>query len=169
MNKKNDPRNEKGFAFIAIIMIVVIIFSVLLVSGAEKFELSVADPPTQEASSSTEGDPTPTIDPEASAWDIKYSIETCENGTATGTITAVGSVNGYITLERQQADGSFELTSSDIFESPSDTAELLLQSTDGYSTNSWRLKLFEGGSGTKDNYSGGVERADIDGEPTGCS
>ena len=53
-NKRlNQAKNEQGFMFVAIILIVVVIFSITLVSGAEEFTFSPDDP----------GDTSPTANP----------------------------------------------------------------------------------------------------------
>lgn len=170
--------SQSGFAFIAIILIMLVIFSISIVSGADDFAFS-PDPtgkptpttsPTATPSAGTiTPTPTPTPDP-STGWSITYVINSCENGIAKGKVTATGPANGYMTLELQDSSGSYVTKSSEAFLSPDGPgpSDLTLNSSAGYNTRPWRLNLFEGGSGTRDNYSGGILRNTIQGAPTSC-
>jgi len=167
----NASRSQSGFAFIAIVLFVIIIFSVMLVSGANDFayspEATKASPAgTAQSSPAPSGNATqPTNTP---SWSITYNIASCANGIVSGKINPAGTSNGYVTLEIQEASGNYRTTSSDQFSAPNNTLTLILKSQDGYGTTPWRLNLYEGGTGTKDNFSGGTFRATIAGNPTGC-
>lgn len=164
--------SSSGFALVAIIIIILVIFSISIVSGADDFAFS-PDPT---------GKPTPTTSPTATPsagtitptpnqsvdWSITYVINSCENGIAKGTISNKGTANGYGTLEQQDSSGNYQIKSSDEFIAPEGPLDLTLISADGYNSTPWRLGLYEGGSGTRDNFSGGILRATIQGAPTNC-
>lgn len=172
--------SQSGFAFIAIILIVLVIFSISIVSGADDFAFS-PDPtgkptpttsPTATPSAGTiTPTPTPTPTPnQSSGWSINYVIENCENGIARGKVNATGPANGYMTLELQNSSGNYSIQSSEAFLPPDGPgpSTLTLKSSAGYNNTPWRLNLFEGGSGSRDNYSGGTLRTSIQGTPTNC-
>ena len=168
--------SEQGFAMVAIIFIVLVIFSISIVSGADDFAFS-PDPtgkpsPTISPTATPSAGTVPTATPDPSAgWTISYTIDSCENGVAKGKVTATGPANGYMTLELQDACGNYSIRSSEAFLPPDGPgpSDLTLNSSAGYNTRPWRLNLFEGGSGTRDNYSGGTLRNTIQGTPTGCT
>lgn len=166
--------SERGFAFIAIIFIVLVIFSITLVSGAVNFEYSPEPtgkptPSTGPTATPSAGTITPTPDPSA-GWSINYVIENCENGIARGKVNATGPANGYMTLELQNSSGNYSVQSSEAFLPPDGPgpSTLTLKSSAGYNNTPWRLNLFEGGSGSRDNYSGGTLRTSIQGTSTNC-
>ena len=167
---------QEGFALVAIIFIVLVIFSITRVSGAVNFEYSPEPtgkpaPSTGPTATPSAGTITPTPTPDPSAgWSINYVIENCENGIARGKVNATGPANGYITLELQNSSGNYSIQSSEAFLPPDGPgpSTLTLKSSAGYNNTPWRLNLFEGGSGSRDNYSGGTLRTSIQGTPTNC-
>ena len=169
-----NENSQKGFGFVLVIFIVIIIFSISIVSGAAKFEYSPEPPsklkssvtPTATPSATTIPNPSPIQD---SQWSLSTTTLTCTNGVANGVITAVGPVSGYVEVQIREASGSYRTTGSDLTVSPSSSLGLDLPSAQGYSTSDWRLNLYEGGTGSKNNFSGGTLRVTVDGSPTGCT
>lgn len=168
LDESTTHSSESGFMFIAIILILLVAFSFTMVSGAKKFEYSPEKVPgTSATPTPSAGTITPTPN-QSAGWSITYVINSCENGIAKGTISNKGTANGYGTLEQQDSSGNYQIKSSDQFVAPEGPLDLTLRSADGYNSTPWRLGLYEGGSGTRDNFSGGTLRATIQGTPTSC-
>lgn len=165
--------SEKGSIFLILIFAVIIFFSISLVSGATKFQYSpessspISSSPT--ATPGTNGTPVVSPSPADNQWNISYTITSCENGLATGVITTTSLADGYVVLETQDGSGSYLERSSDVATSPTQSLGLELVPAWNHAASPWRLRLYEGGSGTKDNYSGGTLRNTIEGTPTGCT
>ena len=169
---------QKGFALVAIIFVVLVIFSIALVSGAVNFEYS-PDPtgkptPSTSPTATPSAGTVPTATPDPSAgWSISFSHtpSDCIQETTPvlrGALTASGNSNGYVLVE-VLVGGSPQTILTAAFTAPQMTADLNLSSKDGFSTNPWRLTLYEGGTQSGGRFSGGVQQAVYDGTPTGCT
>lgn len=168
--------SQKGSIFLILIFVVIIVFSLSMVSGAAKFQYSPEPPslignnPTATPSATTSPSPSPITSPSPTEnqWSISYTISSCENGIARINVVGTGTSNGYATVELQNQSREYIVQLSNEFIAPSGTTELILRSVDGYGATPWRLVLFEGGTGAKDIFSGGIQRAIHNGQPTGC-
>jgi len=160
--------------FVAIILIVLVIFSISIVSGADDFAFS-PDPT---------GKPSPTISPTAtpsagtvtptpantSGWNIAVSFLGCDiNGVPKAIINSTGSENGYINLEVSDTSGGSREIATANFLSPASINTATLLNSVGFNTKVWRVNLYSGGNLTNDKWSGGTLKATANGNPTGCT
>jgi len=164
--------SERGYAMVAIILVILVVFSIALVSGSTTFE-STPDSivirktsPTPPASGTTSPTPPPA---NTAGWKITVKNINCEGSRAKGYIDLNGVENGYSAIEIRKSDGSYEIIDSEEFKSPLTLVELTLEGSRGFSNSGWRFKLFSGGTKTDTTWTGGVERAVYNGSPTGCT
>jgi hypothetical protein len=160
--------------FVAIILIVLVIFSISIVSGADDFAFS--PDPTGKPSPSISPTATPsagTITPppaNTAGWSLSYNPEGCIQEVVPyqkGRLVANGLTSGYITIETINGTSSNTILSSQF--SPSQVTYILsLSNSDGFNSSPWRINIYEGGIGSGGNYTGGTKQADFNTNPTGC-
>lgn len=164
--------SERGFMFVAIILIMLVIFSISIVSGAGNFAFS--PDPTEKSSPSTGPTATPsagTITPtpaNTAGWKITTTFLGCDiNEFPKADINSTGSENGYIKLEISDVSGFREIATANFLSPVSKNTATLLNSL-GFNTKAWRVSLYSGGSPTNNRWSGGNMQATVSGNPTGC-
>lgn len=172
--------SERGFMFVAIIFIVIIIFSISIVSGADDFAFSPepTGKPTPTTSPTatpiagtitTTTTPTPTPDPSA-GWSITYTFSECVPEiipVAKGQATAVGTAIGYVDVEVSNGS-AFQKILSLPFNPTTSNYELELSNNDGFSSNPWRINIYSEGTQSGGAFSGVTLQNTFNGTPTGC-
>jgi len=164
---------QSGFMFVAIILIVLVIFSISIVSGADDFAFSPdptgkPSPTTSPTATPSAGTITPT--PASTAWTVSYISEGCTQEIIPyqkGKLTSTGLSNGYITIEVINGSSSQRILSTQ-FSSPQTIYDLKLSNKDNFHNLTWRINLYEGGTGSGNNFTGGTLKASYNGSPTGC-
>lgn len=168
--------SNSGFAFVLIIIAVVLIFSIALVSGADKFTLSEEKPPTSSRGGTGSGPtatPSATIAPSAtitpSQWSMEVSNIKCESSGAIGFLETTGTSNGYVLIEVNSSGSSFQTVETKPFLPPKSFFNLNLNNSYGFSAAQWRISIFDGGTNNgADVWSGGTQRTSSQQNPTGC-
>ncbi len=159
---------EEGFAFVFILLIVVLVFSITLVSGAQKFQYSTETPPvagnptptaTQSAtpSPSQGGTPIPTTPPGGTINVVLQGCRTTKEPRMEALATVTSTTTGNIVLEVQEGTNYRQLISLS-FSGGSTNYNLLLHNSLGFNTNNWRVRLVNNNNQT----------AIYNGNPTGC-
>ncbi len=179
-NLKPKTRNpqpnqgELGFSMVTWVIIVVFIFSVLIVTGSFSLEGTKATYRTLTPTPVGGVAPTTGVAP-AAKWELTYTLGACEPEDTTrvkkGTITATGSVAGYIQIQVESSTpGTFtNVGTSKPFVATSSTYDLTLRNYSGFNTKKWQLLLYSGG--TKDAsgiFTGGKLETTKGGDATGC-
>lgn len=168
MKKNFKYKSEEGFAFVFILLIVVLVFSITLASGAQKFQYSPETPivpgnPTPTATQSATpspsqgGIPIPTTPPGGTINVVLQGCRTTKEPRMEALATVTSTTTGNIVLEVQEGTNYKQLISLSF---PGNTANynLLLHNSLGFNSNSWRIKLM----------SNGIQSAVYNGLPTGC-
>ena len=167
--------HQSGFMFVAIILIVLVIFSISIVSGADDFAFS-PDPtgkpsPTTSPTATPSAGTVPTATPDPSAgWTVSYISEGCTQEIIPyqkGKLTSTGLSNGYITIEVINGSSSQRILSTQ-FNPPQTIYDMKLSNKDNFHNLTWRINLYEGGTGSGNNFTGGTLKASYNGSPTGC-
>lgn len=76
---------------------------------------------------------------------------------------------GYISLEISNGAGGFATVDTHEFKNtPTSVYELQLPNELGFHNTPWRVRLFEGGTNTGGDFTGGTEKSTQNGTPTNC-
>ncbi len=167
--QNNNP--ESGFAFVAVILIAILLFSIMMVSGFSDFELTPANPSegeylpdistTPSSSPSATLTLTPTQAPEDNTNEtITVSLLGCQTAKEPrmeATATIASSDTGNIILEVENSGNYQQIITLD-FPGGTMNQTFLLPNSLQFNTNSWRIRL----------VSNEADIATYDGNPTGC-
>lgn len=180
--------NKGQSSIYIVILVLVVIFAVMFSGGGESLlsgdrASTVTDTPepsqvadttvtptsTQPTVTPTETQPTPTSVP---GWSVSLSSSSCKLTSENtpyldSNLEIVGTSNGYVALE--VTEGSITETITTLaFAPPSKNHKVYLHKAQGFSTNPWRVAVYEGGSQVNGQWQAGVEKASYTGDPTGC-
>lgn len=175
----------------------IVIFAVMLSGGGESLlsgdrASTVTDTPEPSPSTTALASPTaspsatlpttaPSVSPTGSqatptsapGWTVSLSGSVCkpvpnENTTfLESTLLTQGTSNGYFAIEIIE-NSVTEIVSTFAFSPPTMARRIFLHKDQGFSTNPWRIILYEGGTQINGQWQGGVERAFYPGVATGC-
>lgn len=93
----------------------------------------------------------------------------CIGPLSSTTVIVTNSNPGYISLEISNGAGGFAVVETREFKNtPTSIYELKLPNELGFDKTPWRVRLFEGGTNTNGDFTGGTEKASENGTPTNC-
>lgn len=102
-------------------------------------------------------------------WSVDLSNRGCSTGKNITTATVTGTASGYISVEISNGAGGFAPVQTRAFTNlPTSVYELNLPNDLGFNTTAWRVQVFQGGTNSNGNFSGGTVQASKNGSPTGC-
>ncbi|MBP6913315.1 MAG: hypothetical protein KBC00_01770 [Candidatus Levybacteria bacterium] len=157
-----------------LIIFIVIVGAFLLVGGQFLFQA--------ENSKKNNGNANDTGSPQAtpsSSWRIELpSSVQCDstNNTSNVTLAFHGTANGHYKIEIKNGEiftpvtineniyNSFEPNQQNV-----QVNDLVLDNTDGFNTKSWQVILYEGGTASGNDLTGGTIKAEKEFEKTNCS
>jgi hypothetical protein len=155
-----------------IIIFVIIVGAFLLIGGQFLFQ---ADNNKNSNANNTTSPKTPPAD----SWKIELPSDVlCDNTNNTSNVSLAfhGTAQGYYKIEVKNGEvftpvtlntntyNKFEPNQQNI-----QVNDLVLDNTDGFNTKSWRAVLFEGGTLTGNDLTGGTQRAEKEFEKTNCT
>lgn len=91
-------------------------------------------------------------------WSIEHTLKGCVAEGEEVEIVAKGPDKGYLALE-QKNGGNYDVKSTDEFGASPSVWRPVIKKADGYDTKQWRLRLFQGGTLSAGQWSGGTEKA----------
>lgn len=152
-------KSQKG-GMETFILLVIVIAAFVFVGGQSAFDMIYPEEDTT---------PTPTpASTNQNLWSIELISKTCDN---TNNISNVsigfhGPEKGYFVI---LVNGGTVQTNEYLPSAQgSESVVLPLPNNLGFNSNAWELRLFSGGTQSASGFSGGVQKAEKQFDPTGC-
>jgi hypothetical protein len=169
-----------GSSIVLILIIIVVVFAVMMSGGVSSLlsgniPSSITGTPIPDNNS---GSTSPTTSPQASpsptgpAWTLKNTPGQCKTvsnkAARVDNLVATGATGGYINIQVKNSSGNYSTVETKDFTPTNITYAIVLYSSLGFNTASWKVDLYQGGNVNSGVWSGGTLKATYNGNPTGC-